>query len=95
MKTYKERTQDILHRAEEKKKLRRKIRIVSVGTICISILIAFNLILFIPYSTALPDLSAYKDSEYYSVMQQLNRLTYTPPRYKNNFDAWFSGFFSQ
>lgn len=54
MKTYKERTQDILHRAEEKKKLRRKIRIVSVGTICISILIAFNLILFIPYSTTCP-----------------------------------------
>lgn len=95
MKTYNERTQDILHRAEEKKKLRRKIRIVSVGTICMSILIAFNLILFIPYSTALPDLSAYKDSEYYSVMQQLNSLTYTPPRYKNNFEAWFSGFFSQ
>lgn len=94
MKTYKERTQDILSRAEEKRKQRRKICIVSAASICMSILVAINLILFIPYSTALPDISAYKGSEYYSVIEQLNQLTYTPPRYKNNFDAWFSGFFS-
>ena len=94
MKTYKERTQDILRRAEEKRKQRRKIRIASVGAICLSILVAVNLVLFIPYSTALPDVSAYKDSEYYGVIRRLNELTYTPPRYKNNFDAWFSDLFS-
>ena len=89
MKTYKERTHDILWRAEELKTKRRKIKFASVAAACMSVLIALNLILFLPYSTAYPSLSAYKDSEYYSLMQTLNKLTYTPSPYKNNFDAWF------
>ena len=92
MRTYKERTQDILNRVQEQKKQRRKIRLASVGALCLCAVIALNLVLFLPYSTALPDLSAYKNSEYYALMQKINELTYTPPRYKNNFEAWFSGF---
>lgn len=93
MKTYKERTQDILARAQEQKARRHKIRLASVAAVCMSALIALNLVLFLPYSDAYPSLSAYRDSEYYSLMQTLNKLTYTPSPYKNNFDAWFGGLF--
>ncbi len=50
--------------------------------------IALNLWLFIPFKNELPDVSRYKDSEYYDVIVKLNAVTYTPPRYKNNFDKF-------
>jgi uncharacterized secreted protein with C-terminal beta-propeller domain len=55
---------------------------------CICLLVtALNLVLFLPYDTTPPDVSQYADSEYYSVIQSLNALTYKKPRYKNNFAA--------
>ena len=47
-------------------------------------IIAGNLWLFIPFRTTPPDVSKYKNSEYYEVIQNLNVATFTPPRYKNN-----------
>ena len=94
MKTYKERTKDILNKVQrEKAKRARRIKVTSVLATGFSLLLALNLVLFIPYDTSPPSLSTYKDSEYYSLMQTINELTYTKPRYKNNFDAWFSDFF--
>ena len=95
MKTSTERTKDILARAAaEKARRKKRITLTSVLAAGLSLVLAFNLVLFIPYNTAMPDLSAYKDSEYYSLMQQINELTYRPPRYKNNFEAWFGDLFS-
>ena len=95
MKTSTERTKDILARADaEKARRKKRITLTSVLAAGLSLVLAFNLVLFIPYNTAMPDLSAYKDSEYYSLMQQINELTYRPPRYKNNFEAWFGDLFS-
>lgn len=94
MKTYKERTADILNRAETQRKKKKKIKLISVCTVFLCAIIGLNLFLFIPYSTALPSVSAYKDSEYYPLIQQINALTYRPPRYKNNFEAIFGGLFS-
>ena len=95
MKTSTERTKDILARADaEKARRKKRIKLTSVLAAGLSLVLALNLVLFIPYNTAMPDLSAYKDSEYYSLMQQINRLTYRPPQYKNNFEAWFGGLFS-
>ena len=95
MKTSTERTKDILARADaEKARRKKRITLTSVLAAGLSLVLAFNLVLFIPYNTAMPDLSAYKDSEYYSLMQQINELTYRPPRYKNNFVAWFGDLFS-
>lgn len=95
MKTSTERTKDILARADaEKARRKKRITLTSVLSAGLSLVLAFNLVLFIPYNTAMPDLSAYKDSEYYSLMQQINELTYRPPRYKNNFEAWFGDLFS-
>ena len=94
MKTSTERTQDILARAgAERARRKKRIKLTSVLAAGLSLVLALNLVLFIPYNTAMPDLSAYRGSEYYSLMQQINELTYRPPRYKNNFEAWFGGLF--
>ena len=95
MKTSTERTQDILARTDaEKARRKKRIKLTSVLAAGLSLVLALNLVLFIPYNTAMPDLSAYRGSEYYSLMQQINQLTYRPPQYKNNFEAWFGGLFS-
>ena len=95
MKTSTERTKDILARADaEKARRKKRIKLTSVLAAGLSLVLALNLVLFIPYNTAMPDLSAYRGSEYYSLMQQINELTYRPPQYKNNFEAWFGDLFS-
>ena len=95
MKTSTERTQDILARADaEKARRKKRIKLTSVLAAGLSLVLALNLVLFVPYNTAMPDLSAYRGSEYYSLMQQINELTYRPPQYKNNFEAWFGDLFS-
>ena len=95
MKTSTERTKDILARADaEKARRKKRIKLTSVLAAGLSLVLALNLVLFVPYNTAMPDLSAYRGSEYYSLMQQINELTYRPPQYKNNFEAWFGDLFS-
>ena len=49
--------------------------------------------LFLPFSATPPDVSRYKDSEYYSVIEKLNALTYRRPTHKNNFELYVSGMF--
>ena len=96
MKTSKQRTEEILRRAAAQEqaarvKNRRRAWILSVTAGFLLLVIALNLLLFIPYPSGLPDLSRFSGSEYFPLMQRLNELTYTPPAYKNNFEAWFSG----
>lgn len=87
MKTYRERTNDILARAKAMKKRSRTNRLVAALAVCLAALCGLGLLLFIPYNTGLPDLSAYSGSEYYALMQKINTLTYRAPKYKNNFEA--------
>ena len=55
---------------------------------CICLLVtALNLVLFVPYDTTPPDVSRYENSEYYSVIQSINALTFQKPKYKNNFQT--------
>lgn len=91
MKTYKERTQSILQKAEKKKICaeRRKKAIIS-GCACTAAVV-FGFVLFVPYSTTPPSVEKYKNSEYYSLIRQLNEITYEKPVYKNNFEKWTSG----
>lgn len=85
MKTFDERMASIREKsAFEKKKLRNR-RIVT-GALAGVITIALALVLFMPYSTTLPDVSRYSSSPYYNVIRGLNKATYTPPVYKNNFE---------
>lgn len=99
MKTYKERMTSILHRASEQsaERARRSKRTVllSVTAGFLVLVLAINLLLFLPYPSGLPDLSRYAGSEYYPLMQKLNELTYRAPEHKNNFDAWFGDLFNE
>lgn len=94
MNTSKQRTEEIVRRAAAQRAARAKNRrawLLAVTAGCLLLAVAAYLILFIPYPSALPDISRFSGSPYYPLMQRLNELTYTPPRYQNNFEAWFSG----
>ncbi len=56
-------------------------------------IVALNLWLFLPLQDKRPDLSKYKDSEYYAIIVKLNEVTYRPTRYKNNFDKYIGSVF--
>ena len=60
-------------------------RITGVCVACLLVLV-LNLVLFIPYSTELPSVAQYRESEYYALIQKLNVINYKPPKYKNNFE---------
>ena len=92
MKTSKQRTEEILRRADARRAARATVRrraVILAVAAGLLLLVAFQFVLFLPYPTGLPDLSRFAGSPYYGLMQQLNALTYTPPRYQNNFQAWF------
>lgn len=97
MKTSEQRMQEILRRASKQSAARarrnKRAVLLSVTAGFLALVLALNLLLFIPYPSGLPDLSRYADSEYYTLMQKLNELTYSAPEHKNNFDAWFGDFF--
>ena len=77
MKTYKERTRSILKKATKK-----RFQETTIGSAIVGILIVLGLSL-IPYDTTPPNVERYASSEYYSVIQKMNILNYTPPMYKN------------
>ena len=96
MKTSSQRTQDILRRADARRAasaaVRRRAVILAIAA-GLLLFVALQLVLFIPYPSGLPDISRFAGSPYYGLMQQLNPLTYTPPVYKNNFEAWMGALF--
>ena len=97
MRTNDERMRDIKQRAEQKNRAlarsRSRNRLLIIAAAIAAFVVAVNLILFIPYGSGLQDISPYKNSPYFPLMQQLNELTAKKPKYKNNFQAMV-GFFS-
>ena len=95
MKTFDERRKSV-NEYVNKIKTKRRRQIVVITSVCLAVAI-LSVVLFVPYSTTPPDVSMYADSEYYALIQQLNIVTYTKPKYKNNFEAMCSIFdvFSQ
>lgn len=91
MKTFDERMASILDKGAAAKKQRRNKRIAA-GFAAGVFTLALALVLFVPYSTALPDVSRYADSPYYDVICGINKLTYSPPKNKNNFEALWAEF---
>lgn len=85
MKTFEERMRSIRMKGQQEQKKIRSRRILA-GSLAGVFTIALALVLFVPYSTALPDVSRYSDSPYYHVIQGLNEAIYQPPRYKNNYE---------
>ena len=75
-------------RAVEQRKKKKIYVWGSVAACFACAFIALNLWLFIPFKNELPDVSQYKDREYYDIIVKLNVITHRPPRYKNNFDKF-------
>ncbi len=63
---------------------RNRVWIPLVAACACFALIICNLWLFIPFESTPPDVSQYRDSEYYEIIQSLNVLTFQPSKYKNN-----------
>lgn len=89
-----ERFVDEAYDAFNKKKKRPHIKMISALAAALSVIISLSLWLFIPLKDANADISRYKDSEYYSVIQKLHEAGYRAPRYKNNFQKYVRGFFN-
>lgn len=90
MKSYEERTKLIAQKAEEKRLARnRRRKALSVTALCMGLVLALNLVLFLPIDNS-RDLTAYRGSEYYPLIQKLDALTRPKNSYKNNFEKWFS-----
>ena len=96
MKSYKERTKAVIEKIERHGNkdgytvdnggntlaLKRRKRIIiwtAFAAVCLAILVSFNLILFLPYPVA-PEISAYKDSEYYGLISVVNGIARKNPR---------------
>ena len=92
MKTYKQRTGDILKKAQQKRNNRRKGIAAAISSCACAAVVAFACVLFLPFPQPKSAISAYKNSEYYPVIQQLDKKLNVPkgPVYKNNFDKWTS-----
>ncbi len=91
MKTFDDRMRSIRKKASEERmrQAKRKLiaRRVKAVTLVSVFVVALALVLFVPYSTALPSVKKYAASPYYSVIQAMNKATYLPPKFKNNFHA--------
>ena len=61
---------------------------------CICLLVtSFSLWLFAPYNDSPPDVSKYKNSEYYPLIMKLNEMTYRGKKYENNLEMLSQSFF--
>lgn len=89
MKTYKERTESILQKAQEaqtkNKQIGKTVGIIAAALVAVT---ALNLALFLPYSNEPVSVEKHRNSKYYTVIKKLNEINYTPPMYKNNFEKW-------
>ena len=85
MKTYSNRTNDIMQKANVLRYKRKKAIQRTISAVCAACL-ALGLILFLPYNHQPPSTEKYQASEYYDVINKLNLLSYQKPDYDNNWD---------
>jgi len=87
VKTYKERTESILQKAQEAQTKKKQVgKTVGIIAAALAAVTALNLALFLPYSNEPVSVAQHQDSKYYTVIKKLNEISYKPPRYKNNFE---------
>ena len=81
MKTFDEYMENIRAKAGRIKTRRR------IAWSCTAVFVlALALTLFVPYSDQLPNVNRYNNSPYYQLIQGVNKATYRPPVYKNNYE---------
>lgn len=81
MKNYDE-SMDRIRAKAKKLKTRRRV----IASCSAMLVFALLLTLFLPYSNALPSVKKYENSPYYKLINGLNKATYQPPAYKNNYE---------
>lgn len=88
MKTYKQRTGDILEKARQKQRNKKRTLTAAISSCACAAVVALACVLFIPLPQPPTAADAYKNSEYYPVIQQLDKKlnTVKGPVYKNNFE---------
>lgn len=92
MKTYKERTDSILHKAQAQKKLQSK-KNIYIATSCILLfVIVASLVLFLPIYSDPNDISRYADSPYYDVINRLSKNHVFYHEYSNNWERLMNEF---
>ena len=93
MKTYKQRTGDILKKARKKQQTKKRTLVAALSSCACAAFVALACVLFVPLPQPPTAADAYKNSEYYPVIQQLDKKLNTSknPVYKNNFEKWTAG----
>lgn len=86
MKTYNERMESVQKKLRQKQ-IRRRTVTVTAGALCLCIILG---VLFMPYDKGLPNVDKHAGSDYYKVIQAINKLTYQKPQYENLFDELVS-----
>lgn len=86
MKTFDEHMDNIRAKAAKLRRRRRIIAAACAGTL----VLALVLTLFLPFGTGLPSVARYQNSPYYNLIHGLNKATYQPPQYKNNYEKLIS-----
>ena len=81
MKSYDEYMDRIRSKAQKMKRRR------AITASCSMVLVlALVLTLFLPYTNKLPSVTKYENSPYYKLINGLNKATYQPPKYENNYE---------
>lgn len=81
MKTYHERTEDVLAKIEKKKKNRRLVR----GGVAATLVLALALVLFVPYGNQPPSVRQHMGSAYYDLIKKINVARFEKPKYETLF----------
>jgi len=82
-----------LEEAEKKRKAAFSSRRVAALAACFVLIVA-SMVLFTPYRTTPPTVEAYRDSEYYPLIEKINAYGFAQPKYKNNFEFLTASFAS-
>ena len=90
MKTFDERTNDVMSKIQTQKNKQRQVKAAVALSLCVCLVVAAAIYLFAPYDTSPPDVSMYEGSDYFALIQQLNKHTYKPPQHKNNYEYLIS-----
>ncbi|MCH5156361.1 MAG: beta-propeller domain-containing protein [Clostridiales bacterium] len=86
MRTSEQRIDGINNKVKQQKR-RKAITATSIVGATLALIFVLNLVLFVPFTVGDYNISAYKGSEYYKLMNTIGELTYT--KYKtNNFHQW-------
>lgn len=76
-----------IEEAEPKMKNSQGVKRILGIAACFAIVVCLGLYLFLPFGSGTANLSAYRDSQYFPLIETIEDYRYVPPKYNNNFEA--------